>query len=106
MAQLFSSVHGPQRAVLVARTAADIGDVSRTGCRFLVSKPLPVGSIGMLSVTIAGQPHTELFRVSRTEAIPDDASLYEVGVEFLPVPAEQASLQDLVVRLERTHSIG
>lgn len=106
MAALFSGVHGPQRAVLVARTAADIGDVSRSGCRFMVNKPLPVGSIGMLSVTIAGQPHVELFRVSRVEAVSHEGSVHEVGVEFLPLPADRTSLQDLVVRLERAHSIG
>ncbi len=106
MKPLSSRVHGPKRAVLVARSAVDIGDVGRSGCRFETADPLPVGSVGMLSVTISGEPHLEMFRVSRTNPAPNDDRLYEIGVEFLPLPAERASLQDVVVQLESLDSLS
>jgi len=103
---LSSRVHGPKRAVLVARSVADIGDVSRSGCRFETADPLPVGSVGMLTVTISGEPHLEMFRVSRTNPLSTHERMYEIGVEFLPLPAEHASLQDVVVQLESLDSIS
>lgn len=106
MTQLSSRVLGPKRAVLVARSAVDIGDVSRSGCRFATPAPLPVGSIGMLSVMISGKRHLEMFRVSRANPIRTDDLMYEIGVEFLPLPAEYASLQDVVVQLESIDSIS
>lgn len=106
MKQLSSRVHGPRRAVLVTRSAVDIGDVSRTGCRFEASEPLPVGSVGMLSVTISGEVHVEMFRVSRANPAPKDEHTFEIGVEFLPLPAEHASIQDVVVQLESIDSIS
>ena len=106
MKPLSSRVHGPKRAVLVTRSAVDIGDVSRSGCRFATADPLPVGSVGMLSVTISGEQHLEMFRVSRTNQLREDDHLYEVGVEFLPLPADRASLQDIVVQLESLDSLS
>ena len=106
MKPLSSRVHGPKRAVLVTRSAVDIGDVSRTGCRFKTADPLSVGSVGMLAVTISGEQHIEMFRVSRTNPLPKDDRLYEIGVEFLPLPAEHASLQDVVVQLESLDSLS
>lgn len=100
MKPLIERIDAPRRAVLVARRAVDIGDVSRTGCRFAAAEPLPVGSVGMLSVTISGEVHLEMFRVSRANPLPTTHQLYEIGVEFLPLPAEHASLQDVVVQLE------
>ena len=106
MKPLSSRVQGPKRAVLVTRSAVDIGDVSRSGCRFETSDPLPVGSVGMLSVTISGEQHLEMFRVSRAKPMPKHDRLYEIGVEFLPLPAEHASLQDVVVQLESLDSLS
>ena len=106
MKQLSSRVHGPKRAVLVTRTAVDIADVSRTGCRFESHEPLSVGSVGMLSVLISGEVHVEMFRVSRATSAPRDDHTYEIGVEFLPLPAEHASIQDVVVQLESLDSIS
>jgi hypothetical protein len=103
---LSSRVHGPKRAVLVAHGAVDIGDVSRTGCRFEAPEPLAVGSVGMLSVNISGEVHLEMFRVSRANRIPKHDQMYEIGVEFLPLPAEHASLQDVVVQFESIDSIS
>lgn len=102
MKPLSERMDAPKRAVLVARRVVDIGDVSRTGCRLEADEPLPVGSVGMLSVTISGEVHLEMFRVSRTNPLPKTDHLYEIGVEFLPLPAERASLQDVVAQLEHT----
>lgn len=60
----------------------------------------------MLSVTISGEQYLEMFRVSRANPLPTDDHLYEIGVEFLPLPAEHASLQDVVVQLESLDSIS
>ena len=106
MNSLSSRVHGPKRAVLVTRSAVDIADVSRTGCRFEARGPLPVGSVGMLSVLISGEVHVEMFRVSRAKTLPKGDDTYEIGVEFLPLPAEHASIQDVVVQLESLDSIS
>jgi hypothetical protein len=103
---LSSRVHGPKRAILVGRSAVDIGDVSRGGCRFAAAEPLAVGAVGMLSVTISGEQHLEMFRVSRANLRAADDHLYEIGVEFLPLPADRASLQDVVVQLESLDSIS
>jgi PilZ domain len=106
MNELFSRVQGPKRAVLIGRRTVDIGDVSRMGCRFNAAEPLAVGSVGMLSVTISGQIHVEMFRVSRADRLSKDERLYEIGVEFLALPAERASLQDVIVQLESLDSIS
>jgi hypothetical protein len=86
----------------VRRQRADIGDVSRTGCRLEVSQPLGIGAVGMLAVEVAGTLRVELFRVSRAGAVPGAAGLYEAGVEFLPMPAEAPSLHDVVAELDRS----
>jgi hypothetical protein len=91
----------PRRAVLVSRRRVGIGDVSRAGCRFEASQPLEVGAVGMLAVEIAGRSHVEMFRVSRTRSIPGDDHRYEAGVEFLPIPADAASLHDIAAQLEQ-----
>lgn len=106
MTPFSSRVHSPKRAVLVGRSAVDIGDVSRTGCRFEAADPLPVGSVGMLSVNISGEVHLEMFRVSRANRLPTRDHMYEIGVEFLPLPAEHASLQDVVVQFESLDSMS
>jgi hypothetical protein len=76
-----------------------IEEVSRSGCRLEGPQPLAIGTIGMLAVDIDGQRHVELFRVSRSRALPD--RLYEAGVEFLPIPADVASLHDVIAQLDR-----
>jgi hypothetical protein len=93
----------PRRAVLVRHQQVGIGDVSRTGCRFEASEPLAVGAVGMLTVEIEGRRHVELFRVCRSRAIPGGSRLYETGVEFLPMPAEAASLHDIAAQLEQNN---
>ncbi len=93
-----------QRAVLMRRQRIDIGDVSRTGCRVGASPRLAVGTVGMLTVEIDGQRHVELFRVARSSATPGADQLYEAGLEFLPLPADMASLHSIAARLERSSS--
>lgn len=91
----------PRRAVLVARQRVGVGDVSRTGCRVESSQPLAVGAVGILAVQIGGEPHFDVFRVCRSRAIPGSTSVYEVGMEFLPMPAETASLHDIAAELDQ-----
>lgn len=86
------------------RQPVGIGDVSRTGCRVEGAQRLAIGAIGMLTVDIDGQLHVELFRVSRSRALPGAAPLYEAGVEFLPMPADRASLHDVAAQLDQSHA--
>jgi hypothetical protein len=100
--QLIGRTDAPPRAVLVRRQRVGIGDVSRTGCRVEGAQPLAIGAIGMLTVHIDGRLHVELFRVSRSGALPGADRLYEAGVEFLPMPAGTASLHDVAARLDQS----
>lgn len=94
----------PHTAVLVRRRVVDLASVSRRGCSFRGADPLGVGEVGLLSVSVGGQVHVQLFRVARTAPVPDDEQLYEAGVEFLPTPASTPSLHDLAAQLDQSHS--
>ena len=89
-------VDGPRRAVLVRRQDVGICDVSRTGCRLEGALPLPVGTVGMLTVDVDGDPHVEMFRVSRISQRSGTEGRYEAGVEFLPFPTDAPALHDLL----------
>jgi hypothetical protein len=78
-----------------------VGEVSRSGCRLEGAHPLAIGAVGMLTIDIDGRRHVDLFRVSRSRALPGADPQYEAGVEFLPIPAEMASLHDLIAQLDR-----
>jgi hypothetical protein len=93
----------PHTAVLVRRRVIDLASVSRRGCSFRGTDRLGVGEVGLLSVIVAGQVHVQLFRVARTAVVPDDESLYEAGVEFLPTPASAPSLHDLATQIDRSY---
>lgn len=92
----------PRRAILVRRQVVGIGDVSRTGCHLESSEPLATGHVGILAVNIEGQTHIEFFRVARSGQVRDGAVRYEAGVEFLPMPAETASLHDIIGQLDQS----
>lgn len=87
---------GPRRGVLVRRQDVGIADVSRTGCRLEGTVPLTVGMVGLLAVEIGGDPHIEMFRVSRTSQRSGTGGRYEAGVEFLPLPTNALALHDLL----------
>jgi hypothetical protein len=99
------SKHAPRTAVLARSQPVDIDDVSRTGCHLIGPEALGVGDIGMLTVTIDGEVHVDLFRVSRSETVPGDARLYQAGLEFLPMPGGARSLHDLAAQLDDDHSM-
>jgi hypothetical protein len=92
----------PRRAILVRRQRVGIDDVSRTGCHFETSQPLATGHVGILAVNIEGQTHVEFFRVCRTGQGAGAGAEYEAGVEFLPMPAEHASLHDIIGRFDQS----
>jgi hypothetical protein len=94
----------PRTAVLVRRQQVDIEDMSRKGCRFDSREARAVGEIGMLTASIDGQMHVELYRVTRSVAAPGTHDRFETGVEFLPMPAGTPSLHDLAARLDDSHS--
>ena len=95
----------PRTAVLARRQPVDIDDVSRSGCRLTGAEALGVGDIGVLTVTINGEVHVDLFRVSRSDTLPGDAHLFQMGVEFLPMPGSARSLHEFVAQLDDSHSI-
>ena len=92
----------PRRAILVRRQHVGIGDVSRTGCHLESTEPLTTGHVGILAVNIEGQTHVEFFRVCRASQVQGDDTHFEAGVEFLPMPAETASLHDIIGQFDRS----
>lgn len=90
----------PRRGTLSRRQAVGIAELSRTGCRLEADEPFTIGEVGMLTVDIHGEPHVEMFRVARVACVTGGHHLFVAGLEFLPLPADAASLQDLVVRFE------
>ena len=84
------------------RQRVDIGDVSRTGCRVEGTRRLAIGTVGMLTVDIDGRLHFELFRVCRSNVLLGADQLYEAGIEFLPMPADMASLHDVAAQLDQS----
>jgi hypothetical protein len=94
----------PRTAVLVRRRIVDLDNVSRRGCSFKTLERLDVGDVGLLSVNVAGQMHTQLYRVARSATVPGDDRLYEAGVEFLPMPASTRSIHDLAAQLDDSQS--
>ena len=59
----------------------------------------------MLTVDIQGERRVEMFRVARIAPVARDSELFEAGVEFLPVPSDGSSLQDVVVQFDTTTTI-
>jgi hypothetical protein len=95
----------PSRTAVLGRPEhVDVDDVSRSGCRLTGPTLLNVGEVGVLTVTIDGETHVELFRVSRCAEVRASRPLFHSGVEFLPMPAVTRSLHDLAARLDESHS--
>ena len=92
----------PRRAILVRRQGVGIDDMSRTGCHLETAAPLGTGSVGILAVNIEGQTHIEFFRVCRSGQVDGADTRYEAGVEFLPMPAETASLHDIIGQFDQS----
>ena len=70
--------------------------------RNLLRQNLPIGTIGILSVEIEGRRHVELFRVCRSRPLAEGDQSYEAGFEFLPMPAQTASLHDVAAQLDHS----
>jgi hypothetical protein len=92
----------PRRAIIVRRQPVGIDDVSRTGCHLESTEPLATGHVGILAVNLEGQTHIEFFRVCRAGQTPGADARYEAGVEFLPMPAETASLHDIIGQFDQS----
>jgi hypothetical protein len=90
----------PRRAILERRHPVDIKDVSRRGCCVEGPRPMPVGVVGVIAVNLDGETRAEVFRVTRSAAVPGRAEHYEAGVEFLPMPAGTPSLVEVVAELD------
>ena len=90
----------PRRATLARRQTVGIAELSRTGCRLEARERFAIGEVGILTVDVHGERHIELFRVARVASVDGSDHLFVAGLEFLPLPADAASLQDLVVQFE------
>jgi hypothetical protein len=90
----------PKRVIVERRQPVEIKDVSRSGCCLESGQLLPPGAFGVLVVEIEGQPHAEVFRVTRSGAAQGDGNQYQAGIEFLPMPAEIPSLAEVVAELD------
>ena len=80
----------------------EIIDVSYTGCRVRGPVAMTAGVVGLLTVQIDNQPHTELFRVCRGRAVEaGHGRVFESGIEFLPLVLSTPSIRDAIFRLAR-----
>lgn len=85
-----------------------IYDVSAGGCLLESREPLPVGTVGLLTMNFDGRLRQEWIRVCRVQADESRRGPSLVSVEFLPLePAGGESLRGAVLRLRavgpRTH---
>jgi hypothetical protein len=85
-----------------------IYDVSAGGCLLESREPLPVGTVGLLTMNFDGRLRQEWIRVCRVQADESRRGPCLVSVEFLPLePAGTESLRGAVLRLRalgaRTH---
>ncbi len=90
----------PKRATLARRQSVGIAELSRTGCRLEARERFAIGEVGILAVDVHGERHIEMFRVARVASVAASDHFFVAGLEFLPLPADAASLQDLVVQFE------
>jgi hypothetical protein len=85
-----------------------IYDVSAGGCLLESREPLPVGTVGLLTMNFDGRLRQEWIRVCRVQADESRRGPCLASVEFLPLePAGGESLRGAVLRLRpggtRTH---
>ena len=85
-----------------------IFDVSAGGCLLESREPLPIGTVGLLTMNFDGRLRQEWIRVCRVQADESRRGPCLVSVEFLPLePAGAESLRGAVLRLRaigtRTH---
>jgi len=85
-----------------------IFDVSAGGCLIESREPLPIGTVGLLTMNFDGRLRQEWIRVCRVQADESRRGPSLVSVEFLPLePAGTESLRGAVLRLRalgaRTH---
>lgn len=77
-----------------------IYDVSAGGCLLESREPLPVGTVGLLTMNFDGRLRQEWIRVCRVQADESRRGPCLVSVEFLPLePAGAESLRGAVLRL-------
>jgi PilZ domain len=77
-----------------------IYDVSAGGCLLESREPLPVGTVGLLTMDFDGRRRQEWIRVCRVQADESRRGPCLVSVEFLPLePAGAESLRGAVLRL-------
>jgi PilZ domain len=77
-----------------------IYDVSAGGCLLESREPLPVGTVGLLTMDFDGRRRQEWIRVCRVQADESRRGPCLVSVEFLPLePANGDSLRGAVLRL-------
>jgi hypothetical protein len=85
------------QAELLKEITVQVRDLSADGCLLEVRVFLPVGTVGLLEVTLEGRPRTEWFRTCRVQATHGKSGAYLVGAEFLCLtPAGAESVRHAV----------
>jgi hypothetical protein len=84
---------------LTKTKAIRIYDVSAGGCLIETREPIPVGTVGLLTMDFEGRPRQEWIRVCRVQADESRRGPCLVSVEFLPLkPAGLESLRGAMLR--------
>jgi hypothetical protein len=74
-------------AVLLKTVAAQMKNLSASGCSLEIRTYLPVGSIGKLDMEFEGKRCLEWFRICRLETLHGRSGVHAVGAEFLRLAA-------------------
>jgi PilZ domain len=82
-----------------------VHDISAGGCLLEAQEPLPVGTVGRLSMDLDGRRCEEWIRVCRVHAEDGPRGTCFLSVEFLPLePAGTDSLRGAMLRLRAVGS--
>jgi hypothetical protein len=72
-----------QLAVLTREIDVRVVNISLSGCLLEISKPLEVGTLATIRVTVCGEAYVDDVHVVRCQPVPGRGSAYQVGAQFL-----------------------
>ena len=97
----------PAIGVLIRSVRVRVLDMSAAGCQLESDDPLPEAAVGLLELTINGEPQSETLQICRSMHIPGSAWPWRSGAHFLTLGApEPTSVRNVVARFEIVGEIG
>ena len=97
----------PAIGVLIRSVPVRVRDVSAAGCLLESDAQLPEGGVGLLELTINGEPQSETLQIRRSTQMPGSPWPWRSGAHFLTLGApESTSVRNVVARFEILGEIG